>query len=185
MDKMRGNIGIDARLWNETGVGRYTRNLVANIAKLDTAHQYSLFLLKKDFNTLILPGKNFTKKLADVRWHTLEEQIQFAKILYKEKLDLMHFPYFSFPYHYRKKFILTIHDLIIHHFSTGQASTLPRIAYEAKVLGYKFLLQSGAKRAEKIITVSQATKKEIIQHLHVPEEKITVTYEGFDTALKT
>lgn len=28
-------IGIDCRLWNETGIGRYTRNLVKNLEALD------------------------------------------------------------------------------------------------------------------------------------------------------
>lgn len=177
-------IGIDARLWNETGVGRYIRNLVQNLAEIDTHNHYILFLCEKEFHSLGLPGKNFEKRLADFRWHSLEEQYRFPHILAVEKLDLIHFPYFSFPFFYRGKFILTIHDLILHHFPTGKASTLPLFYYKAKLLAYKFLLASGVKRAKSVLTVSQATKREITNIFHVPEEKIAVTYEGVDRTIQ-
>ena len=184
---MNKKIGIDARLWNETGVGRYIRNLVSYLQSLDTKNQYVLFVRSEDYEEL---KKNFGLKAnwkivkADIRWHSFAEQILFPYLLYKEHLDLIHFPYFSFPLLYRKKFVITIHDLILHHFSTGEASTLSPLLYRAKLFAYKFLLSQGAKRAEKIITVSQATKSEIIDHLHVPESKVEVTYEG-SSKLKT
>lgn len=180
MNKKPAAIGIDARLWNETGVGRYIRNLVENLARVDTKNRYVLFLTADMYQTLPLPGENFQKQLADIRWHTLAEQLHFAQLIYQQRLDLVHFPYFSYPLFYRKKFILTIHDLILHHFPTGKASTLPPIMYNAKLFGYKFLLTMGARHAEKILTVSEATKTEIIDHLHVKQEKIVVTYEGVD-----
>jgi hypothetical protein len=37
-------IGIDARLWNETGVGRYIRNLVKYLYELDSGNEYVLFV---------------------------------------------------------------------------------------------------------------------------------------------
>ena len=41
-------IGIDCRLWNETGVGRYIRNLVEQLQVLDKKNEYVLFVLSKD-----------------------------------------------------------------------------------------------------------------------------------------
>src|SRR5258706_14194076 len=84
MDKSSSlKIGIDARLWNETGVGRYIRNLVSNLAEIDTKHRYILFLRKSEFESLPLPGKNFEKKLADFRWHSVKQQYLFPRILTK------------------------------------------------------------------------------------------------------
>jgi glycosyltransferase involved in cell wall biosynthesis len=182
---MNKKIGIDARLWNETGVGRYIRNLVQQLENIDKKNTYILFVLKKDYQQIksLVQNNQFSIRVADVRWHSISEQIQFVRILNQENLDLMHFPYFSFPLFYRKKFVITIHDLILHHYATGQASTLPQVTYYAKVFAYKFLLRNGATRAEKIITVSEATKQEIIDHLHVPEIKIKVTYEGVDHSI--
>jgi len=183
METSPHKIGIDARLWSETGVGRYIRNLVSNLEKSDSINSYYLFLTKENFEKVTVSNPNFHKRLADIPWHSLKEQTVFPKLLEKEKLDLMHFPYFSIPLAYRGKFVVTIHDLIMHHFSTGKASTLPTWKYVLKVVGYKAVMQLAAMRAEKILAVSNATKKEIVDHLHISPEKIIVTYEGVDDQL--
>jgi len=37
-------IGIDCRLWSQTGVGRYIQNLVLNLAEIDHENEYVLFV---------------------------------------------------------------------------------------------------------------------------------------------
>src|SRR3989344_9636988 len=176
-------IGIDCRLWNESGVGRYTRNLVEELALLDKKNTYVLFFRQDTFDSFKTPGKNFRKKLADIRWHSVLEQTKFISILNKEKLDLVHFPYFSMPVLYKGKYVLTIHDLIIHHFGTGEASTLPLPIYKTKKLAYLFAIKQAAKNARKIIVPSEETKNEVVNHLSVSKSKISVVYEGVDQAL--
>jgi hypothetical protein len=171
-------IGIDARLINQTGVGRYTKNLIINLAKIDKKNQYILFLRQEEYNQYSLPGNNFQKILADFRWHGLEEQVKFPKILEKENLDLVHFPYFSVPIIYKGKYIVTIHDLIIDHFDTGRATTLPLPIYRIKRFCYKYILSQAIKNSFKIIAVSKATKQEIIDHYRVNPNKIEVIYEA-------
>lgn len=175
-------IGIDARLWSESGVGRYVRNLVMQIQILDKKNDYVLFCLSKDKQEILkqVQNDNFRILEANIRWHTVEEQLRFPQILKKENLDLVHFSYFSVPVLYNKPFIVTIHDLILDHFPTGQASTLPLPIYGLKRLGYQFIVRQAAKKAKKIITVSNATKKEIVDHLKVDEDKVIVTYEGVE-----
>jgi glycosyltransferase involved in cell wall biosynthesis len=175
-------IGIDCRLYQETGVGRYVRNLIKNLQVLDKKNKYVLFVLSKDRDEILkqVDNENFRIVKADIKWHTLSEQLRFPQILNKENLDLMHFPYFSVPVYYRRPFVVTIHDLIVDHFSTGKASTLPSYIYSLKLYSYKFVLKQAAKNAKKIIAVSQATKNEIIDHLKINEHKIEVTYEGVD-----
>ncbi len=180
-------IGLDARLWNETGVGRYIRNLVLNLQEIDRENQYVLFVLSKDFmdvQSSIVNGR-WSIVTTDIHWHTIQEQIDFPKILYKENLDLVHFPYFSVPVGYKRPFVVTIHDLILHHFPTGKASTLPMPFYYAKQLAYRFVIARAAEKAKKIITVSHATGKQIEKDLHVPKEKIVVTYEGVDKKISS
>ncbi|MBI4080805.1 MAG: glycosyltransferase family 4 protein [Candidatus Levybacteria bacterium] len=172
-------IGIDARFWNETGVGRYVQNLIRELAELDRKNHYIIFLRKEEFLSLSFP-ENFEKRLANIQWHTIREQVQFTMLLQKEDLDLMHFTYFSIPLAYSKPFVVTIHDLILHHYPTGKASILPFVFYQSKLFGYKVIMKQAAKRAKKIITVSHATKSEIVDHLKVKEEKVAVIYEGVD-----
>src|SRR5687768_2081128 len=117
-------IGIDARLWNETGVGRYIRNLVWQLGKIDKENEYVLFVN----SGARVQGQEFSHERfkiveTNIRWHTVSEQMQFPRLLENENLDLVHFPYFSVPIYYKGPFVITIHDLIINHFPTGKAST--------------------------------------------------------------
>lgn len=181
-------IGIDARLWSETGVGRYIRNLVKELMLLDQSNEYVLFVLKQDLEQIRnqAPGiKNKKWKLvpSDIRWHSLKEQFHFVKILNLENLDLMHFPYFSVPVLYKKPFVITLHDLIIHHFLTGKASTLPFFFYLTKRFFYQRVLTRGIKKAEKIIVPLKTVRQDIMQTFSVKPERIIITPEGFDSAL--
>lgn len=174
-------IGIDARLWNETGIGRYIRNLVRGLdSEKYSNNRYIVFLLKKDYDAVEFKHPHIEKRLLDVKWHTLQEQVVIPNILTREKLDLVHFPYFSVPMFYKKPFVVTIHDLIIDHFSTGKASSLPFIAYHTKRYGYKMVLKNAINKSKHILTPSNATKKEIIDHYNASAEKITVTPEGVE-----
>ncbi len=173
-------IGIDARFWYESGVGRYTRNLVEQLQKIDKTNNYILFV-NPIYHQKIKNNKNWKLVKTAIHWHSIEEQFKFPQIINREDLDLMHFPYFSVPIFYHKPFIVTIHDLILHHFATGEATTRSQLVYKLKLMGYKFIMRNSAQNARKIITVSKATKEEIIKHLNVPEEKISVIYEGAGT----
>lgn len=173
-------IVIDARLYNQSGVGRYLHKLIENLALIDRKNQYVIFLTAQDFQTIKLPNNNFQKRLVDISWHSIAEQLLLPVYLISEKPDLVHFPYFSVPLFYRGKFIITIHDLIIDHFDTGRASTRNLLIYKLKRLCYKIIIKSAILRANKIIAVSQSTKKEIIDHYHISAGKIMVTYEAAD-----
>ncbi len=171
-------IGIDARLWNETGVGRYIRSIFEYLPQVDDKNEYIWFFRQKEFNEIKFPLPHWKKTLADIRWHSLKEQLLLPKIFTKEQLDLLHFPYFSFPIFYKGKFVITIHDLIFDHYKSGRASTLPYPIYLIKKIGYHFILQKAIDKASKIITISENSKHEIINHYHADPGKIVVTYES-------
>lgn len=179
-------IGIDCRLWNETGVGRYTKNLVHELQAVDKKNSYTLFVLTRDYDQVLSAidnRKKWTLVTADVRWHTLAEQLRFPAIIASEELDLVHFPYFSVPIFYHKKFVVTIHDLILNHYPTGKASTLPAFLYWIKQIGYRFVIQEAARKSDFIITVSNATKNEIVSYFDVDPSRVAVTYEGVDSKI--
>jgi len=177
-------IGIDARLINETGVGRYIRNLIEQLKELDTENHYVVYLSKNAFLSFVLPNTRWEKRLATPHWHTLWEQVVMPYIFVKDNLDLLHVPYFNIPVFYPGKFIVTIHDLTILHFPTGKASLLSPIAYWLKFFAFKLILAIGLKRTSSIITPSETTKKEIVDHFHIPEKKINVTHEGVDENIR-
>jgi len=176
-------IGIDGRLWNETGVGRYIRNLVWELQKVDKKNEYVLFV-KSGINKQDVKITQHNWKIieTDIHWHSLAEQIKFPQALEKENLDLVHFPYFSLPIFYNKPFVVTIHDLIINHFPTGKASTLPYPLYQLKRVGYSAVLNHAVKNAEKIIVPLHAVEEDVIKTLGTLRERIAVTYEGASQA---
>lgn len=177
-------IGIDARLYRETGVGRYLRNLISELSVLDNRNEYNIYLSRKEFPGFKSPGSNFHKKLLDVPWHSFREQFITPIVLLKDRVDIMHFPYFNVPVFYPHKYILTIHDLIIDHFDTGRASTLPFYLYKIKRFAYKFIVTRSIRMAVQILVISQTTKKEVLDHYGVHPEKITVTYDSLDNNFK-
>ncbi len=175
-------IGIDARLWSQGGVGRYIRNLCFNLAQIDKNNSYVLFVTKQDDQSVkdIIKNKNWKITIANVKWHSLREQLFLRRIIEKEKVDLMHFPYFNVPVFYNKPFVITIHDLIYHHFVSGQASTHPLWLLGFKILSYRFVIRNAANRSKKIIAVSNFTKNDIANTLKVDKQKIEVIYEAAD-----
>src|SRR3989344_2251763 len=191
-------IGIDCRLWDETGVGRYIRNLLTSLSGIDKKNEYVLFARTQDENSIksivsgpadakALAGKQWLVVKADFPWHSLAEQILFPKLLNKENLDLMHFPYFSVPIFYNKPFLVTIHDLIVNRFNTGRASTLPLPLYFAKRIGYHAVLSNAIYRAKKIIVPSNAVRDDLLRtYRNINASKIGVTYEGgFEDKVKS
>ena len=175
-------IGIDGRLWNETGVGRYIRSLFLYLPK---EQEIVWFLGKKEYETLEMPSPKWRKVLADVHWHSLREQIFMPIIFLRENLDLLHFPYFSFPIFYPGRFVITIHDLIFDHYKTGKWSTLPHWLYLIKKISYHLVNWVSVFRAKKIFTLSNDAKKELVSHYLADINKIVVTYESGDLEDKT
>mgnify|MGYP001577687026 CR=1 FL=1 len=171
-------IGIDARLWNETGIGRYIRALVSELFTLDQKNEYTLFLQSADMEKVSIPKNRWNKIAANIHWHTVSEQLQMPKIIDDQNLDLVHIPYFSVPVFLRTPFVVTVHDLTISRFPTGKATTLPLSAYYFKRLGYSFVLQQAIRKSKSIITVSETVKKQILAQYDISPSKITVTYES-------
>lgn len=182
-DEIYMRIGIDVRLWNQTGVGRYIRNLVQNLQTIDKKNEYVLFARSEDSGNIKILNPKFRIVRADIKWHSIAEQITLPKKINKENLDVVHFPYYSVPISYKKPFIVTIHDLIPLHFQTGKASTLPFPLYKIKFLLYKIVVSRAAKNAKKIIAPSNFSKKEIVSLLKVRDLKVAVIYEGTDKVL--
>lgn len=182
-------IGIDARLYGPAngGLGRYLEKLIENLEKIDLStslgasqNQYVIFLRKENLELYQPQNQNFKKALADYSWYTLIEQLKMPPALKKERLDLVHFPHFNVPFFYRGKFVVTIHDLILLEFPVKRTrvSTLGPIRYCLKYWAHKLILKSAVRRAQKILTVSEYTKEQLIKRLKLPADKIVVTYEG-------
>lgn len=178
-------IGIDARLYFQTGVGTYLQNLLYELQKIAPNDlEFYIYLIQKDWEKVNFINKQFVKRLADFKWHSVSEQLGFLNVLNNDCLDLMHFTYFSYPILYRYKFISTIHDVTPLLFKTGKASTKNPLFYNLKHLVYQYVLKNQILNAESIITPTQTVKNQITDYYGQEyQNKIIVIYEGINRNL--
>ena len=172
-------IVIDARMYQESGVGRYIRNLIYNLQKLDSKNEYFILLLQKEYDTLVYHN-NFKKILANFRWYGINEQLNLPTILNRIKPDLVHFPHFNVPVFYKGKSVVTIHDLIHQHFQMKRATTLNPLTYKIKQLAYNKVFKNAIFKSQKILAPSNYVKNLLIKKWGVEGDKIRVTYEAVD-----
>ena len=172
-------IGIDARFYGPKarGLGRYTAQLLKYLEKNDLKNRYFVYLLKENFDAYEPKNPNFIKKLADIPWYSFKEQLAMPKTIDKE-VDLMHFLHFNVPLFYSRPFVVTIHDLILFKFPTRRASQLNSLLYRIKNAGYRRTLKKSADHSQKIITVSNFTKKDLEENFPQTKDKIKVIYEA-------
>jgi glycosyltransferase involved in cell wall biosynthesis len=167
-----------------TGIGKITLNWVRELAKLDSENEYLLVGkgLQSSALAATIEGRNNFRYLnvqpvklgwlpyavRTVYW----DQVKLPTWLKREEYDFLHLLWFNIPVVHPKPFILTIHDLdtIIHS-----------NYYSWKFRGYyNLLLRFSLRRAVSIITVSHASKRDIIRVFRIPAERVHVVYHGVD-----
>ena len=177
-------IAVDARMYGESGIGRYIRNLIFNLQKIDTENQYFILHLKSDYQWISYRD-NFKKILADFKWYGVSEQIKLPGLLKALKVDLVHFPHFNVPLFFNGKFIVTIHDLIHQHFSMQRSTTRGPIVYKLKQIGYKQVFKNALQKSVRILVPSNFVKDQLTKDWGVKKQKIVVTYEAVEDILRS
>lgn len=174
-------IGIDARLYGvkHTGIGRYTQNLILNLAKADRKNTYVVFG-SKEIRPEIEKLKRFEFVKLNTSIYSLGEQLINPFIFKRARLDLLHVPHFNAPIFYSGKLIITLHDLI-KHFSTGKdTTTRSPMIYWLKHLAYRLVVRINITKAVSIIVPSNFWRDYLINKLRISADKVHVTYEAVD-----
>ncbi|MFA4881046.1 MAG: glycosyltransferase family 1 protein [Candidatus Doudnabacteria bacterium] len=171
-------IGIDARMYGtkQTGIGNYIRNLTDYLFTLDQKNHYIIFLLEPEFSSYKPPSSRVSKVKVKASWYTFAEQFFLPRDLNRYSVDLMHFPHFNAPVLYRKKYILTVHDITQKYF--------PGLNFFSALLRkqvYELIFAHNINYAKKVISVSSYTKNDILKNFSVDADKIQVIYEGIDS----
>lgn len=175
-------IGIDARFFGPfgKGLGRYTEELVRGVTSTDTENEYIVFLHPANFSQFEPPRPGVRKVVAPFRWYTLAEQVRFPALIWREHIDLMHFPHFNVPLYTRVPFLVTIHDLILSRFPTERATTLGPVLYALKHRAYQFVISRAVRRACRVLSVSETTKQEVVEEFGLDPSHVAVTLLGVD-----
>jgi glycosyltransferase involved in cell wall biosynthesis len=166
-------IAIDVRKLHDFGIGTYIRSLLEYLARFDQTSEYVLVCRLQDQHVIRAMAPNFTPVVDGSRPYSVAEQFTIPARLWQYHADIFHAPHYVLPPLVPCRSVVTIHDCI--HLMFPQY--LPnRLAY-----GYaKFSLWAAAHRAERVLTVSETSKADIVRFCDVPADRVVVIYNSID-----
>lgn len=169
-------IGIDASkisLTQKTGTENYSHNLIKNLLKIDQTNDYTLYL-REDPPSFTKQSNVTCRKIPLSRLWT---QAGLASEVMFNPPDILFIPAHTMPIIHRLglKTVVTIHDL--------GAEFLPQYHQFPQKLYLNRTTEFVAKHATRMIAVSEATKRDLIEKLGVESRRISVVYEGWDRDL--
>jgi glycosyltransferase involved in cell wall biosynthesis len=166
-------IGIDARKLHDFGIGTYIRNLLRQLARLDHDTEFVLLCRPGDIQALNALGPNFRAVAVDAGNYSVSEQIRIPLALRREGVTLFHAPHYVLPALVSCRSLVTIHDCIHLRF--------PQYLPNRFALTYaRRSMSLAAKRATRIFTVSESSKRDIMRFFGTAPEKIDVIHNAFD-----
>jgi glycosyltransferase involved in cell wall biosynthesis len=166
-------VAIDARKLHDFGIGTYIRNLLRQLARIDHDTDYVLLSPPTDLDVAAQLGPNFRSVLEPSPNYSLREQIHVPWVLHRERPDVFHAPHYVLPPATPCRSVVTIHDCI--HLMFPQY--LPNKAAYAYA---RASMWAAVKRSSRILTVSEASKRDILHFFNVAPEKIEVVYNAID-----
>lgn len=179
LDRTKIRIAIDAHAIGGqlTGNETYIRNLVHYLAKEDTYNEYTLFYTRPEAaRELNGVGTNFESIRLWPANPIFRISLGMPLAIKKHQADLLHVQYVS-PFLRNIPTIVTIHDLSYEHH--------PEYFTKSEALRMKATVRLTLRRASHILTVSEFSRRDIIEYYGVPEESISVTYDAVDPVFKT
>jgi glycosyltransferase involved in cell wall biosynthesis len=166
-------IAIDARKLRDYGIGTYVRNLLRHLSRLDSETDYVLLCRAEDSGIVEELGENFRAVSEPAGTYSFSEQLRIPLDLRRERIDLFHAPHYVLPPLTPCRTVVTIHDCI--HLRFPQ--------YLPNRLAYAYARSSlwiATHRSNRVLTVSEASKRDILKYYRIPERKIDVIYNAID-----
>ena len=173
MSKHPALIGVDARKLKDFGIGAYIRNLLQAVGRRPESRDYRfrIYVRKADRQDLPDLPDHFEVAHDESPGYSLAELTRFAWRLLRDRLDLFHATHYVLPPLYGSRAVVTIHDII--HLLYPQF--LPS---RAAHLYARVMIRRALKRADRIITVSYNSKRDLTDYFAIPSSRIDVIYNG-------
>jgi glycosyltransferase involved in cell wall biosynthesis len=166
-------VAIDTRKVHDFGIGTYIRNLLRQLARIDRETEYVLLCHEPDLGIAAQLGPNFRTVRESSPNYSLREQFRIPWVLRRERPDVYHAPHYVLPPGVLCRSVVTIHDCI--HLMFPQY--LPNRAAFAYA---RASMWAAVHRSDRILTVSAASKRDILRLFDVPPEKVVVVYNAID-----
>jgi len=162
-------IVIDVRRINDFGIGTYIRNLVQALAVVDPHNRYTLVISPSDLRELpALPG-NFLVATYGRSDSDPTDHVAFPAFLRQLPANVYHIPVNRVPLLMRKPYVVTIHDMASLLFNTGRG-------WRNNLRQHQF--RRGLTRADRVIAVSAATRRDVENLMGVAPDRIRLVYSA-------
>ena len=164
-------IGVDARelCGHPTGVGRYLGGLLHEwAARRELRHEFVLYA--HDSTTMPLDARRFATRIVPGPPGTWWEQVRAPRTAARDHLDVWFAPAYSAPLRMQVPTVVAIHDLsFVAHpewFSIREGARR------------RWLTGQSAALAAAVVTISEFSKRELVERLGVPAERVHVIPPG-------
>lgn len=151
------------------GTETYAKCLLEELARIGDPDRFIVFVNRESENWPLPDG--FERVVCPVRAVSrfaryLFEQFRLPGLLSKHRIDLVHSPGYVTPFFPGRPSVVSILDIVYEY---------PGAFNAAKKQLLKFLVWGSARRADHVITISEASRREIVARLNVPREAVTVS----------
>lgn len=167
-------VAIDIRRVRSFGLGTFTRNLIENLARLDTESRYLLMGSEEDAAELGILPENFQYQILH-RHEGPAGDLELAWRLERENVDLCHSTFLYAPWVLPHRYIVTVHDTVKFLGGNGGSLTDTIRFYRTR---------QTLRRAARILTVSAATRRDLQSLFGLPPDKVQVVYNALDSHLQ-
>ncbi len=158
-------VALDARMWDHPGIGRYVCQLAREFA---TTPDWRFLLIAGGRPDLERgPGSEY--RASTSRIYSIREHFEVPRLA--RGAALLHVPHFNVPLGWPGPLVVTVHDLLYLHDPAASRS-----AFGPAYL--RFLLRRIRRRAAAVLTVSEATRRDLIENAGIPGDRIFVTPEA-------
>lgn len=160
--------GFEANIKNRVGIGIYAYQLLSHIYQLDSKNEYLIYLPNLPLSDMPKERKNWHYIIG--RQMSLWTITQLPLLIKNSSPDIFFSPTHYLPWFVSIPKIMSIMDLSYLHF--------PGMFRKKDYIQLKYLGFISIKRARKILTISEFTKRELIKFYNYAPEDIVVTYPG-------
>jgi glycosyltransferase involved in cell wall biosynthesis len=166
-------VAIDIRRAGDYGIGTYIRNVVNQLARLKHQTHYLLIGQRRHLEEFDVLPENFELLDYPADPGTFRTHFHLPFLLERRNIDILHMPWFYAPAVVPCRLVITVHDLTdIFSPPVGRSPLVQT--------GRLFFARRALSRAERILAVSHASKRELARVFGIPEAKIEVIYNALD-----
>lgn len=166
-------IGIDGRAakwYRGTGIGTYTYQLINCLNRIDNINKYLLFMPENCKYDMELKKNFYLNSITEGKQDNFWDEVNIPNILKDKNIELYHVPQngVGLPIDKKCRFLITLHDVIPYK--------MPETVSDRYFKIFSNQIPKIVSECDGIITVSNYSKKDIIEAFNFPEDKVYVTH---------